>query len=108
MSFGKRVPVAYGGLEVRESNVPAQIILPGGQVVKCQVTDYSESGARLTVASVFGLREAVELRVAGRTYQARITRRGIGQVSVMFTPPPSVSFGRRPGLIDASARLFRS
>jgi hypothetical protein len=90
MPFGKRVPVAYRGVERRrevreQSNVAAQIILPGGQVVKCQVADYSESGARLSVASAFGLPDTVELRVAGRTYQARITRRGIGHAGVTFT-----------------------
>ena len=90
MSFGKRVPAAFRGVERRrkvreQSKVAAQIILPGGQMVKCQVTDHSEGGARLSVASAFGLRDRVELRVAGRTYQARITRRGIGHAGVMFT-----------------------
>jgi hypothetical protein len=64
--------MAYRGVERRrevreQSDVAAPIILPGGQVVKCQVTVFSASGAHLSVASAFGLPDTVELRVAGRT-----------------------------------------
>jgi PilZ domain-containing protein len=89
MSFGKRQPVGFSGVErrreVRENtDVEAQIVLPAGQNVKCRVSDFSKTGARLTVGSAFGLPNVFELRAGGRIYQVMLTRRGIGHVAVKF------------------------
>jgi hypothetical protein len=56
MSFGKRQPTGYRGFErrgaVREkADISAHIILPASQFMKCRITDFSNAGARLAVAS---------------------------------------------------------
>jgi hypothetical protein len=85
MSFGKRQPAGYRGVErrraVREkADISAHIILPDGQLMKCRLWDLSSMGARLAV-SVFGLPETFELRVPGRQH---LVRRGIGHAAVVF------------------------
>jgi hypothetical protein len=89
MSFGKRQPTGFRGVERRrgvreQTDVAAEILLPSGQTAKCRVTDFSKNGARLSIASAFGLPNTFELRAPGRTYQVRIVRRFSGHVSVMF------------------------
>jgi hypothetical protein len=89
MSFGKRQPIGFSGVErrreVRErTDVPAQILLPTDRTMKCRMTDISQAGARLSVASAFGLPNAFELWAAGRMYQAEVVRRGIGYVAIKF------------------------
>jgi hypothetical protein len=89
MSFGKRQPAGFHGVErrreVRErTDVSAQIVLPTRQTVKCRVSDFSNTGVRLTVTSTFGLPNVFELRAAGQTYQVEVMRRGIGYVGVKF------------------------
>jgi hypothetical protein len=89
MSFGKRQPIGFCGVERRrevreQTNAAAQIVLPAGQTVQCRVNDFSNASARLAVASAFGLPNMFEFRAAGRTYQVEVMRRGIGHVSVRF------------------------
>jgi hypothetical protein len=89
MSFGKRQPIGFCGVDRRrgvreQTDVPAQIVLPGGHVVNCSVTDVSKSGARLVVPTAFGLPDTFELWTSKRSYQASITRRGRGHVGVRF------------------------
>ena len=89
MSFGKRQPIGFHGLERRRAlrertDVPAYILLTTGQNVKCRVTDFSKTGARLEVPSGLGLPNAFELRAGARTYQVIVVRRGIGHVGVKF------------------------
>ena len=48
------------------------------------VNDFSNDGARLSVASAFGLPNVFELRASGQTYHAIVFRRGIGHVGVKF------------------------
>jgi len=70
---------------VRErADVTAQIVLPGGETVKCHVRDFSTRGALLSVASVFGLPIIFELRAGGQTYRAEVVRRGAGYLGVRF------------------------
>ena len=70
---------------VRErADVTAQIVLPGGETVKCHVRDFSTRGALLSVASVFGLPISFELRAGGQTYRAEVVRRGAGYLGVRF------------------------
>jgi hypothetical protein len=78
MSFGKRQPAGYRGVErrraVREkADISAHIILPASQFVKCRITDHSSIGAWLIVPSAFG-----------RNYHVRVVQRGIGNVGVEF------------------------
>ena len=92
MSFGKRQPVGFGGVErrraVREkSDLSARILMPDGQSAKCLVTDFSRIGARLAVPSAFGLPDAFDLRAAGRRYHVEVIRRGIAHVGVVFVYP---------------------
>lgn len=89
MSFGKRQPSGFGGVErrreVREkTDVTAQIVLSTGQTAKCSVIDYSNAGAGLAVASAFGLPATFELRAGGRKYQAMVIHRGMGHVGLKF------------------------
>ena len=89
MSFGKRQPIGLRGLERRrevreQTDAAAQIVLPTGQAVQCHVTDFSKTGARLSVASTFGLPNVFDLWAAGRTYQVEVVRRGSGYVAVKF------------------------
>jgi hypothetical protein len=90
MSFGKRKPTAYLGVERRRAareqvDVGAYIALHDGRTVSCSLVDYSFLGARLAVASAFGLPETFELRVAGRRFHATIVRRGKGHVGVRLS-----------------------
>jgi hypothetical protein len=89
MSFGKRQPIGFRGVERRrvvreQTDVAAEILLPSGQNVKCRVTDFSKTGARLTVASAFGLPNTFELRAGGRIYEVTVVRRGSGHIAVKF------------------------
>jgi hypothetical protein len=89
MSFGKRQPTGFRDMERRrevreQTDVAAEVLLASGQTVKCRVNDFSKRGARLTVASAFGLPDTFELRAGGRTYQVMLTRRGSGHVGVKF------------------------
>jgi hypothetical protein len=89
MSFGKRQPIGFCGVERRceirqKTDVTGQIVLPTGQTARCSVTDISNAGAGLAVASAFGLPEAFELRAAGRKYQVMIIHRGMGHVGIKF------------------------
>jgi hypothetical protein len=90
MSFGKRQPMGFRGVERRRharqsSSLAARIILAAGQTVKCQITDFSRSSARLLLPSAFGVPDEFDLRAAGRVYHVRIARRATGHVAVIFT-----------------------
>jgi hypothetical protein len=89
MSFGKRQPIGFRGVErrrdVREkTDVVARVMLPTGQTIRCCVNDFSKTGARLEVASAFGLPDMFELRAGGRTYKVSVMRRGTGRLGVKF------------------------
>jgi hypothetical protein len=89
MPFGKRQPSGFGGVERRReprerADIPAHIILPGSQFVKCRVADLSRGGARLAVASVFGLPDAFEVRGLSRKCRVQVVRRGVGLLAVHF------------------------
>jgi hypothetical protein len=89
MSFGKRQPVGYRGVErrgaVREkADISAHIILPASQFVKCRLTDFSTYGALLAVPSAFGLPDSFELRGLGRNCHVRVVRRGVCHAAVVF------------------------
>jgi hypothetical protein len=89
MSFGKRQPIGFRGVERRReprerTDVRAQIVPPIGQTADCRVTDFSRTGARLSVASVFGLPNTFELRAGGRIYQVTVVRRARSYVAVRF------------------------
>jgi hypothetical protein len=89
MSFGKRRPAGYLGVERRRAvrmkmDGVGHVILRGGDMLKCRVRDISAIGACFTVASAFGLPETFELRVDGRSYHVGMVRRGTGHVGVTF------------------------
>ena len=89
MSFGKRQPTGFCGVErrreIREKvDFSAHVVLPAGQLVKCRVTDYSNAGARLAVPSAFRFPNAFELRGIGRACHVRLVHRGIGYAGVEF------------------------
>ena len=89
MSFGKRQPAGYRGVERRravrqKADISAHIVLPASQFLKCRITDHSSVGARLTVPSAFGLPDTFELRGLGRNCHVRIVRRAIGHAAVVF------------------------
>ena len=89
MPFGKRLPTGYGGVERRRADrvrtdLAAQILLPEYQLLNCSITDYSPIGARLAVASAFGLPDVFRLRAGGTTRRVQIIRRGVGHIGVTF------------------------
>jgi len=89
MSFGKRQPTGFRGVErrreVREkTDISAHIVLLASQLLKCRITDHSSTGARLTVPSAFGLPDTFELRGLGRNCHVRVVRRGVGHAAVVF------------------------
>ena len=89
MSFGKRQPAGYRGVERRRDtrkkvDFSAHIVLPAGHLMKCRVTDFSNAGARLAVPSAFGLSDAFELRGTGRDCHVRLVHRGRGFAGVEF------------------------
>jgi hypothetical protein len=89
MSFGKRQPTGFRGVERRravreQTDLTAHVTLPAGQTVKCRLTEFSKTGARLAVASAFGLPDTFALSAASQTYHGEIVRRGIGYVAVNF------------------------
>jgi hypothetical protein len=88
MSFGKRQTKGHNGPERRRhhretTSVAGHILLPSGEV-RCRVVDVSDRGARLTVATAFGLPDAFEFRAGGRTFRVRVTRRASGCIGVVF------------------------
>ena len=90
MPFGKRQTTGYCGVERRRAvrvraDLAAQILLPDHRSLKCCVTDYSPIGARLAVASAFGLPDVFRLRAGGTNRRVRIVRLGIGHIGVTFT-----------------------
>jgi hypothetical protein len=88
MSFGKRQPIGFAGVERRrarreQTNVGAAIMLPAGEL-KCRVMDFSKAGASIAVPTAFGLPDLFELRAGAASYQVRVVRRGLGRVGVRF------------------------
>ena len=89
MSFGKRQPAGFCGLDRRryvrqQANAVALILLPTLGTIPGRVVDFSNSGAWLKVASPFGLPDTFELRFLGQTHRSRIVRRGVGHVGLQF------------------------
>ena len=89
MSFGKRQPFGYRGVERRRQarkkvDCSAYIVLSSGQLVKCRLTDYSSGGARISTPSAFALPDAFELRGVGRHCHVRLVHRGVGAAGVEF------------------------
>ncbi len=85
MSFGRRQPAGFCGVERRrcvrqQVDVVALILLP----TPGRVVNFSERGARLNIASPFGLPDTFALRFLGQTHRSRIVRRGGGHVGVQF------------------------
>jgi len=89
MTFGKRQPTGYRGVERRRNfrervDLSTHVVLPAGQFIKCRVTDLSNVGARISVPSVFALPDAFELRGIGRACHVRLVHRGVGYAGVQF------------------------
>lgn len=67
------------------SDFSATIVLDGGATVRCQVRDFSTSGAQLAVPSVLGMPEEFTLQApTGRARRVRVRRRGIARLGVSF------------------------
>jgi len=80
MSFGKRIPTGQSYLERRharreKTDVAGEILVPGKPPQRCLVTEFSDTGARLQLSSIFGISNTFELRVFGHIYPARVLRR---------------------------------
>jgi hypothetical protein len=90
MSFGKRQPTGYGGVERRRAarhatGVLVQIVLSSGQLLSCHATGLSKFGARLNVPTAYALPDRFELRAWEQTYHASVIRRGFGHAAVRFS-----------------------
>lgn len=89
MSFGRRQPTGFLGVERRRSvrkkiNASALVLLPTLERLTGRVVDVSRHGARLDVMCSRVLPPTFALRVHGRTYPARVVRHGSGHVGVQF------------------------
>ncbi len=89
MSFGKRLPTGQPHLERRrarreKTDAVGEILVPGKPPQRCLSLDFSETGARLQLSSIFGVPNTFELRAFGRIYAARIVRRATRTLFVTF------------------------
>lgn len=89
MSFGRRQPTGYFGVERRGSvrqpaDTSALILLPTLERMTGRVVNHSSGGVRLDVPSPFGLPATFALRVRGRTHSVKVVRRGGGHVGLQF------------------------
>lgn len=63
----------------------ATLMLDGGTVVRCQVKDFSSTGAQLVVPSVLGMPDEFMLQApTGQARRVRVKRRGIARLGVAF------------------------
>jgi hypothetical protein len=87
MAFGKRKPASlreserHGAGHVKQAG---EILTPGQPPRRCEVTNLTASGARLSLNSVFGVASMFELRVGRNTYRARVISRSAGTLEVTF------------------------
>ena len=89
MTFGKRNPNGGAGQERRQAtrvatSQRAEIIAPGQTPRRCEIVSISDTGAELSLNSVFGIGSTFELRAGGQTYRARVVRRAPGTLYVAF------------------------
>jgi hypothetical protein len=89
MGFGKRIPTGQPHLERRRStreklDATGEIIVPGQPPRRCLIADFSDTGARLQVPSLFGTPNSFELRAFGRIYTARVIRKAPRTLVVAF------------------------
>jgi hypothetical protein len=91
MTFGKRTPVGYRGVERRRHerrriNAPAYIRLPSGGIVSCTVIDCALLGARLAVPSITLVPDDFQLQMQRYAFLASVVRRASGVVGVRLKP----------------------
>ena len=89
MSFGKRVPTGQSFLERRgapreETRTHGEILIPGKPPLRCLIVEFSGTGARLELRSIFGISNTFDLRAFGRIYPARVVRRMPRTLFVQF------------------------
>jgi hypothetical protein len=80
MSFGKRIPTGQPFLERRgarreQTHAIGEILIPGQPPQRCSILEFSDTGARLQMQSLFGISDTLDLRAFGRIYSARVVRR---------------------------------
>ncbi len=80
MSFGKRTANGQPFLERRgarreQTQSVGEILMPGRPPQRCLIVEFSGTGARLQMQSIFGISNTFDLRAFGRIYPARIVRR---------------------------------
>lgn len=80
MSFGKRIPTGQPYLERRGSpreaaHAVGEILIPGRPPRGCLIDEFSGTGARLQMQSIFGVSNEFDLRAFGRTYPCVVVRR---------------------------------
>lgn len=80
MSFGKRIPNGQPFLERRrtpreQTESIGEILVPGQPPRRCLIVEFSGTGARLQMNSIFGVSNTFDLRAFGRIYPARVVRR---------------------------------
>lgn len=74
MSFGKRIPTGQAFLERRHAPREAayargEILIPGKPARPCLIDEFSGTGARLQLQSIFGVSNAFDLRAFGRIFR---------------------------------------
>ena len=85
MTFGKRQPPGYRGINQRSAasrepvDMPAEILVPGAAPLECRIVDLSATGL-----STLGVPEEFELRASGETCRVKVVRRGVRFLGVIF------------------------
>ena len=89
MSFGKRIPTGQPFLERRAAPRKApgaygEILIPGKPPIRCRIVEFSDTGARLELRSIFGVSNTFDLRAFGHIHPTRVVRRTLRTLSVEF------------------------
>ncbi len=68
-----------------EADFAALIMLDSGRVIRCQVKDFSATGALLVVPSVLGIPEEFVLKApTGQARRVKVMRRSVARLGVTY------------------------
>lgn len=89
MSFGRRLPVAFGGVERRRAkrvpvDAPAWLIMGDGPTAHCRLRNLSSTGALVETSTTFGMADTFVMRFADQSRRVRLVWKDRTHVGVAF------------------------
>jgi len=89
VSFGRRQPVGFGGVERRRAkrtpvDAPAWLVMGDSPITPCRLRNLSSTGALIEIATTFGMADAFVLRFAGHSRWVRVVWADRTHVGVAF------------------------